>query len=103
MPHTLRSASRLFAVVAVMLAAVGAVSAQDDDEDDDAAPMNAQVQAQMKMMHQFMANDQSFEVGAFGNLRTAIAAREQLEKLLTIQTDDVDRACGLTGAQKKKL
>jgi hypothetical protein len=74
-----------------------AAPAQDPDADDDEpAPAAAPVP-------QFRVADQNFDVGVFGNYRTADTARARLGQLCGLITDEVDRVCGLTSAQKDKL
>src|SRR5262249_17819810 len=49
--------------------------------------------------------DQQFDlwVFQFQQDRTAAAARQRLDSLLTLQVEDIDRACKLADLQKKKL
>jgi hypothetical protein len=56
-------------------------------------------------MHAFVMNDDQFDQWVFGNmgLGNAGAARNRLDSLLTLNVDDLERTCGLTPAQKKKL
>ncbi len=72
------------------------VNAQDE-EDDPAAEQLLQVQR-----GNFEVQENQFDSWIFQNVQTA-AARKRLEQMLTLQMDDVDRACQLTEAQKKKL
>lgn len=88
--------------VAVLLAIVGAGSSAraQDDEDEDEAPAKA-----VANMNGFIINDAQFDQWVFGNMGVANAgvARTKLDSLLTLNVDDLDRSCGLTRVQKKKL
>src|SRR5690348_1383421 len=89
---------------ATILAIVGGgpcARAQDDGEEDEEAPNPAPA----VRMHAFVMNDQQFDQWVFGNmgLGSAGSARNRLDSLLTLNVDDLDRTCGLTPVQKKKL
>ena len=81
-------------VLACSLLAGAAADAQNDDDDAPAAPAN--------VMH-FEVQENQFEQWVFQNWQSAQAARTQLEKMLGLQIDDVDRAGQLTEAQRKKI
>ena len=83
-------------ILAAVLSGFGVVSAQemDDDDDEPVAPV---------VQQHFMIDDSNFEINTFGNLRTADAARAQFNRFFTLQTDEIERACDLTPAQKGKL
>ena len=53
----------------------------------------------------FVLNDAQFDQWVFGNMgvANAAAARNQLDSLLTLHVEDLERTCGLTPVQKKKL
>lgn len=80
-----------------MLLGVSAHLAAQDDSGDDAPAEDAQQVAQ------FEVQENQFEQWVFQNLQTVAAARSKLEQSLTLQTEDVDQACRLSEAQKKKL
>ena len=83
-----------FAALAWMLGS--SANAQDDDDDDPPAVQLGQVQ-------NFEMPENQFDSWVFQNLQTVAAARKKLDQMLTLQMDDVDRACQLTEAQRKKL
>ena len=98
--------SRLFRPIgrlltaATVLAFLGigqAARAQDDEEEAPvpAAPMNGG----------FMFNNAQFDQWVFGNIgmANAGAARTKLESLLSLNVEDLERTCGLTPVQQKKL
>ena len=68
-------------------------SAQDDQPDDDGAPQP----------QQFIWGEETFDQWVFGNMGGAGTNRTRLESMLALQIEDVERACSLTPAQKKKL
>jgi hypothetical protein len=47
--------------------------------------------------------DEQFERWVFNQYGSADAARQRFESILTLQIDDIDRACHLSAEQKKKL
>jgi hypothetical protein len=54
----------------------------------------------------FIWNDAQFDVWVFGNMGgngNAGVARNRLDALLTLHVEDVERSCGLTAVQRKKL
>jgi hypothetical protein len=84
----------LMAAAMVSTAATGQIArAQDADEPDESAP------AEPKATY----TDEHFEQWVFGNLGNAVAGRSRLDLLLTLQIEHVDRTCGMSAAQKKKL
>ncbi len=99
--------SRLFCPIArclmaaTVLAILGigqAARAQDDDDEEEAvqvAPIN----------NGFMVNMAQFDQWIFGNIGMANAAiaRNKLDSFLTLNVEDLERTCGLTPVQKKKL
>ena len=92
-------------VAAALLAIVGAgrsaLAQQIDDDDDEAAP------AAQPMMgfNAVVMNDAQFDQWVFGNMGMANAgtARNKLDSMLTLHVDGLERTCGLTPLQKKKL
>lgn len=96
-----RPMSRLLSVAALLAIVVGAPSAlaQDDEEEEAPAP------AVVNRMNGFVVNDFQIDQWIFGNMGVAnsTVARNKLDSLLTLNVDDVDRSCGLTPVQKKKL
>jgi hypothetical protein len=87
----------LAAVLLAVLVAAPAARAQDDEEEEPAAPAPPQAV--------FMLNDAQFDQWVFGNLGggNAATARTKLNSLLTLHVEDLDRSCGLSPVQKKKL
>ena len=69
--------------------------AQDEDDDLPAVP-----QAQVA---NFEIQENQFDSWVFQNLQTVAAARKKLDQMLSLQMDDVDRACQLSESQRKKL
>src|SRR5581483_10727841 len=67
-----------------------------------AAPVSAQVQPAMAVRAGGFT-DQQFDQWVFQNTGNAVEARRQLNTLLDLQVEEIDRACKLTQAQKKKL
>lgn len=75
------------------------VPAQSQDDDDDPAEaVLGQVQVQ-----NFEMPENQFDQWVFQNLQTVAAARKKLDQMLSLQLDDVDRACQLSAVQRKKL
>lgn len=83
------------AVLAVSVMTGRIAHAQDDLEDEPDIIVPAQVGFEM--------SDENFDQWVFGGGRNITAGRRRLESLLTLQVEDVDRTCGLTEDQKKKL
>jgi hypothetical protein len=81
-------------LLAVLVVAAPARAQQADDDDD---PPQAPVVAQP------MFADEDFDQWIFQNRGNFSGARQRLDVLLTLQVEDIDRACKLTDAQKKKL
>ncbi|MDB5392036.1 MAG: hypothetical protein JWM11_7682 [Planctomycetaceae bacterium] len=85
------------AVSLLMLEPIG-ISAQDEEEEAAANdPIAMRVQPQM------MWTDDTIDQWIFGSGRNAVQARKRLDTQLTLRIDELDRACGLTEIQKKKL
>ncbi|MHB1555842.1 MAG: hypothetical protein ACYC61_00040 [Isosphaeraceae bacterium] len=93
-------------LAAMVLAVVGSASVvraqQIDDEDEEEAPV---AQAGMVRMNAIIMNDAQFDQWVFGNMGVANpgAARNKLDSMLTLNIEGLDRVCGLTPFQKKKL
>lgn len=51
----------------------------------------------------FFIDDSNFDQWVFGGQQNAQAARTRFDSLLKVQIEEIDRTCGLTDAQKKKL
>jgi hypothetical protein len=68
---------------------------QDDPEDEPEIIVQPQPAFEM--------SDDNFDQWVFGGGRNAQTGRRRLESLLNLQVEDVDRTCGLTEDQKKKL
>jgi hypothetical protein len=96
-----RLMSRLLSVAALLAVVVGAPSAlaQDDEEEEAPAP------AVVNRVNRLVVNELQIDQWIFGNMGVANSslARNMLDSLLTLNVDDVDRCCGLTPVQKKKL
>ena len=92
-----RPAMLVVLALSCWLGACPAAFAQDE-EDEPAEQQLLQVQR-----GNFEIQESQFDSWIFQNVQTAAAARKRLEQMLTLQMDDVDRACQLTEAQKKKL
>jgi hypothetical protein len=99
MSRSFRSLGRLL-TAATFLASLGmgqAARAQQDEEEEaaPAAPMNGV----------FMINNAQFDQWVFGNVGATNAgvARNKLDSLLALNVEDLERNCGLTPVQKKKL
>jgi len=74
-------------------------SAQSQDDDDEPAEaVLGQVQVQ-----NFEVPENQFDQWVFQNLQTVAAARKKLDQMLSLQVEDVDRACQLSTVQRKKL
>ena len=79
---------------------LGQAARAQDDDDEEEVPAQAVVN-----MNGFIINDAQFDQWVFGNMGVANAgvARNKLDSLLTLNVDDLERTCGLTPVQKKKL
>ncbi len=93
-------------LAAALLAVVGsgtiARAQQIDDEDDEEAPV---APGAMMRVNAIAMNDAQFDQWVFGNMGVANpgAARNKLDSMLTLNIESLDRTCGLTPFQKKKL
>lgn len=97
--RSLARASCLFSGLCVLVLMLNvAVVANAQDEDDEPALPGVQVQ-----IANFEIQENQFDSWIFQNIPTAAAARKRLDEMLTLRIDDVDRACQLSEAQKKKL
>lgn len=85
--------------LALWLSITATAIAQSDDDDD---PPEEALLGQPQVQNFEMPENQ-FDQWVFQNFPTAAGARKKLEQMLTLQLDDVDRACQLSEAQKKKL
>lgn len=85
-------------IVLAVVAAPRSARAQDDDEED----VPDQVQA-MQMQRVFVYTEENFDQWVFNNQGNAGSVRNRFESLLGLKIDFVDKACGLTESQKKKL
>ncbi len=84
----------LYAVgVAAMLATSSTTLAQDLDEKEE-VPVVQNV---------FELHESNFDQWVFGQAGRANSAKEQLDSLLMLSVGEVERACNLSEAQKKKL
>jgi hypothetical protein len=87
----------ILAVVGMLLGSAIAM-AQNDDDDPPEEALLGRLQEQ-----NFEMPENQFDQWVFQTFPTATAARKKLEQMLALQMDDVDRACQLSEAQKKKL
>jgi hypothetical protein len=85
--------------VAVQVQLPGGEATVDPDEEEEAV----ENEAPQRVQPVFMMNDDQFDQWIFGGPRNSGAGRNKLDTLLTLQVDDVSRACGLSELQKKKL
>ena len=83
------------AIVATMGAGQAARAQDDEEEDAQAVPVRGAL----------VFNEAQFDQWLFGNLGTSNAgmAHNKLDALLTLSVEDLERTCGLTSLQKKKL
>ncbi len=88
---------RLLCTVALLvLAGIPAVArAQDDQEVEDVPAVDVQ--------QQFMVADENFDQWVFGGRGNAAAIRKRFDSQLVLHVDELERMCGLSEAQKKKL
>ncbi|HWE40087.1 MAG TPA: hypothetical protein VG406_26280 [Isosphaeraceae bacterium] len=94
---TLRRLAWPSALLAIALAAPAARGQGFDDEDDEdeaAGAMNP---------HMAVYTDENFDQWVFGNGRNYTSFRASVDSLLAMQIEELDRACGLTDAQRAKL
>jgi hypothetical protein len=91
-----RKLPRLLAAL-LLLSAAPTSDAQDIEIVDEQAPVAGQNVA-MNEIH-----ESNFDIWVFGNNRNNLSARDRLESLLMLNVDEVERACGLSAAQKRKL
>jgi len=88
------------AVLAAIIATGGTVRAQDDLDDDDQVEANA---AGMVFMRQQQPGIEQFEQWVFNRMGGAGIARNRLNAALELHIDEINRFCGMTEAQKRKL
>ena len=48
-------------------------------------------------------HESNFDMWVFGSVRNNLSTRDRLESLLKLNVEEVERACGLSAAQKEKL
>ncbi|MFN0056057.1 MAG: hypothetical protein ACKV0T_28255 [Planctomycetales bacterium] len=82
------------AALLVGLLASAAIVRADDDVVEEETPLDAP---------QFMMADENFDQWIYGGNRNAAAGRKRLDSQLQLRIDEVDRVCGVTPEQKKKL
>lgn len=85
---------------ALLAAVVAAPAAHAQGFDDDEAE---EAEAVAMNPHMVTYSDENFDQWVFGGGKNAASARASIDSLLAMQIDEIDRACGLTDAQKKKL
>jgi len=88
---------RLLPTVALLAiaAAAGVVRAQDDEEVENKPPAEPQ--------QQFMVADENFDQWVFGGRGTAAVIRKRFDSQLMLQVEEIERTCGISELQKKKL
>ncbi len=96
--HAINALRRLLPAVIVLACAVFAGTAANAQTDDD----DAAAEAPANVVN-FEVHESNFDSWVFQNLQNAQAAKTQLDKLLGLQIDDVDRAGKLSEAQRKKM
>jgi hypothetical protein len=95
------SFGRLFrrAVLALTVLAFADIAsfarAQDDVEVEDAPAVEPQ--------QQFVVADENFDQWVFGGRGNAASIRKRFDSQLTVQVEELERMCGLSETQKKKL
>jgi hypothetical protein len=92
---SVRSFSRLPVLAAALLAAVVAPAGGPAQEKKMAPPAAVAVQRAMP--------EAQFDQWVFQQDQNAAGARKRLEAFLTLQVEEIDRACALTDAQKQKV
>jgi hypothetical protein len=97
---------RLMIVGLMLWAAAGrpALAQQDNDAEAD-ADFNPKVQAVQEKVAQFVpqVNNDQVDQWVFGRFGGAAGARTKLDSALTLKIDELERLCGLSETQKKKL
>jgi hypothetical protein len=88
--------------------AIRPVPSRDEGEDQDVefdadAPRPQQRQQQLVQMEQLAVYRRYFDRMVFVGLQGEDDARQQIEAVVAKQVDHLERACGLTDSQKKKL
>ncbi len=73
----------------------GSFSAQDDVEVEDVPAVEPQ--------QQFVVADENFDQWVFGGRGNAAAVRKRFDSQLILQVEELERMCGISEAQKKKL
>lgn len=86
----------VIALSAILMSSATAFAAPDED-DDDAPKAGAQAN------QGFMIAEENFDQWVFQGSRNAAAGRERINSNLKLKLDELNRVCGLTDAQKKKL
>jgi hypothetical protein len=91
--------SRSQGLVVVREEAAAQPPAEEPGEDEEAGE-NVRMRANMA----FVMSDEQFDQWVFGGpMNSGAARRNKLESLLTLQVDDVGRACHLSELQRRKL
>jgi hypothetical protein len=97
-----RSCSRLPVLAAALLTAVAAPAGVPAQEKKMAEKKMAPVPLAAVAVQRAMPEAQ-FDQWVFQQDQNAAGARKRLEAFLTLQVEEIDRACGLTDAQKQKV
>jgi hypothetical protein len=91
--------------VGLMLWAAGGRPVRAQQDDDAEADFNPKVQAVQEKVAQFVpqVNNDQVDQWIFGRFGGAPGARTKLDSALTLKIDELERLCGLSEGQKKKL
>jgi hypothetical protein len=92
-PTRLRWQRLLSVALVIGMFGFGAAAVGQEEGEDEAAMIVAQP----------AFADENFDQWVFQNQGNAQNGRRRIEQMLTLQTEEIDRSCGLSDAQKKKL
>jgi len=90
----------VFSTVLVAAHCARIARAQDDEIVDDTGVVAAPA---LRMVQPQVPNVEQVDQWVFARMGGSAAARSRLESLLAIRIDDIERACAVSEAQKKKL
>jgi hypothetical protein len=88
---------RALTVLAVVLTGQAARAQQDDGD------LGDEVEAVVMPAPAVMFQDQNFDQWIFGGGKNAAGGRSKFDAMLSLRLEEVNRLCGLTDAQRKKL
>jgi len=86
----------LLAIAVLALAGGAAVARAQDDEEVEDIP-------QAEVQQQFVVADENFDQWVFGGRGNAAAIRKRFDSQLVLQVEELERMCGISEVQKKKL